>query len=61
MIRASSAVGAIAEIDRQRIEGVTEQPRIAQQQHPPAGQVDAVLGARSVARRARKDEPSRSP
>ena len=44
MRRAGCAVRAIAEVNRQRIEGVTEQPRIAQQQYPPAGQVDPVLG-----------------
>ena len=35
-------IGAIAEIDRQRIERVAEQSRIAQQQHPAAGEVNAV-------------------
>ena len=38
------ATRAIAEIDRQRIEGVAEQAGIAEQQHPPAGQVNAALG-----------------
>ena len=38
------AVGAIAEIDRQRIEGVAEQAGIAEQQDAPAGEVDAMLG-----------------
>ena len=36
-------VGAIAEIDRQRIEGVAKQPGIAQKQQASAGQVDDVL------------------
>jgi len=31
------AAGAIAEIDRQRIEGIAEQAGIAEQQHPSAG------------------------
>ena len=38
------AVGAIAEIDGQRIEGVAEQAGIAEQQHPSAREVDAALG-----------------
>ena len=38
------AVGTIAEIDRQRIEGIAEQAGIAEQQHPSAGEVDAALG-----------------
>ena len=37
-------IGAIAEIDRQRIEGVAEQAGIAEQQHPSAREVDAALG-----------------
>src|SRR5580692_615486 len=36
-------VSAIAEIGRQRVEGVAEQPRIAQQQHPSAAEVDAAI------------------
>ena len=37
------AVGAIAEIDRQRVEGETEEARVAQQQHASPAQVEAVL------------------
>ncbi len=45
------AAGAIAEIDRQRIEGIAEQAGIAEQQHPPAGEIDAALGRATLARR----------
>ena len=37
-------IGAIAEIDGERIEGVAEQAGIAEQQHPSAREVDAALG-----------------
>jgi hypothetical protein len=33
------AAGAVAETDRERIEGVTEQARIAQQLYPPAAEL----------------------
>src|SRR4051794_5994376 len=38
------AASAITEIGRQRIEGVTEQPRVAQQHYPPAGKINAARG-----------------
>ena len=37
-------IGSVAEIDRERIEDVSEEPRIAQQQDPAAIQVDSELG-----------------
>jgi hypothetical protein len=39
------AVGAMAEMDRERIESITEQSRVAQKLDPTAGEVDVVLGA----------------
>ena len=42
------AAGPIAEIDRQRIEGVAEEARIAQQQHLSAGEVDSLFGRTSL-------------
>src|SRR5262249_17352489 len=36
-------VRAIAEVDRQRIEGEAEEARVAEQQHAAAGEIDAVL------------------
>src|ERR1700686_3815898 len=38
------AVDAMAEVNRQRIEGETEQAGITQQPHVTAGQIDTVLG-----------------
>ena len=38
------AVGAMAKIDRQRIEGVAEQARVTQKPHASAIQIDAALG-----------------
>src|SRR5262249_25298458 len=38
-----AAAGRVAEIDRERIEGIAEQAGIAEQQHAPAGELDAVL------------------
>jgi hypothetical protein len=40
------ASGAIAKVNRQRIEGVAEQPRVTQQQHPPAGWIDVTAQPR---------------
>ena len=55
------AIGAIAEIDRQRIEGIAEQAGIAEQQHPPAGRGRCRARPRNVAPSRATDDPSRSP
>ena len=54
------AVGAVAEVDRQRIEGVAEHAGIAEQGHAAAGEVDAVLGRAALHIGAQRG-PSRSP
>ena len=48
------AIGAIAEIDRQRIEGVAEQAGIAEQQHPPARRGRCRARPRECCAQARK-------
>src|SRR4051812_5428016 len=42
------ATAAIAEIDRERIEAEPEQPGITQEQHPPAGEIDAMPGGAAL-------------
>jgi hypothetical protein len=52
-------ISAIAEIDRQRIEGVAAQAGIAEQQHGSAREVDAASGRATL--RVGKGNPSRLP